>query len=341
MSEPEFDWNLGEPGGISENAKQDEDTTGDNADDAGDKKSEPARDDAGRFVAATGADDSDAGGEEVQLQGDDAEDQSGQLILGKFKTQEALQEAYVNLEKMAGAKGSEVGDLRKELDAIKAQLDKPAEAQQEYAPVDNQTIEALDELAASNPLQAAQWALQYQPLLYDRVMETWFETDARGASRFETQLTLSSYQKELTDNLAPTLKPLQQETQQREFGAAWASVADKYPDIDTHADAMLEAAAGVPEIVQVLQSGDQASKARMIENLLFLARGRQADQVVDAKTAAGQAQRAQDAADKAAASVASASSNQTRGEKSNVASWKEQFLKEPSTNIWQGLETKK
>lgn len=333
MSEPEFDWSLGDAETTS-TVEDDGHTENDDSD------TDQARDPRGRFVAKEASGDSKDGSPDNSDKGTAGESkQDDDLLLGKFKSVDDLAEAYKNLEKHAGSQGNELGDLRKQVEEIKTKVDREPEPQ--YAAVDTETINALDELAEKNPVEAARWALQYQPLLYDRVMEVWFGNDPRGASRFETSLTLGAAKQEWVKEIAPALQPLQRQSQEQEFARAWATVGQKYPDMESHAEAMLEAAKTAPELAAALQSGDMASKERLIENLLFLARGRQADTLASAAVEAARTQKTKAQSEKLAAAVASGSSKEAREEKTGIAAWKEQFVQAPETSIWAGLETAK
>lgn len=264
--------------------------------------------------------------------------EEGELILGKFKSQEDLAQAYEHLESLAGRQGQEFGELRRELQEMRQSLQ--GSSNEDYVPIDDQTASAVDELAESNPQQAAAWALEHQPLLYERVMDIWFQNDPRSAGRFENGLMLRQMRDDITASIGPAVAPLQAQAQERAFAEAWANVAQKYPDMSSHGEAMLEAAKTVPELSHALTTGDAASKERLIENLLFLARGREADRFAAAAAETGRGQATDAIAEKIAAAVATGSHAQASGEKTPIEAWKDNFLAEPSTSIWSGLERK-
>lgn len=329
MSE-DFDWSLGESAEATstENGVVEE-VHEPGVSDQGDRQ----RDANGRFVASK-ADEGVAGGDDAD---GEADEQVGDLILGKFKSVDDLVAAYQNAEQRLGSQGNELGELRKAVEALSEKLPEHTE-QQQYAPVDENTVSALDELAEANPQQAAIWALQNQPVLYDRVMEIWFANDPRSAGRFENGLALAQIEQKISQQVAP----FQADTQQRQFAVAWSNVAAKHPDFASLETGIQEAAEAAPELAQALQTGDVAAKERLIENLYRLAKGMQADTLAAAAAEKAKQQSSQTEAEKLKAGVASASAAQSRGEKGGIQSWKEKaFLDAPATSIWEGLERAK
>jgi hypothetical protein len=355
----DFDWSLGveeddtidKPTPVSERGAKlaetnrlnvqsqapEEDDQGDAHDDAADDSGDAAEQ---RDASEVGG--GDAAGEDEGDSGDDGG--SDALILGKFKTQGELEKAYREAEQRLGQQSNEVGQLRRDLDEQKGAIS--AMQSSSNAPqITDDLVSQVDELASENPQGAAMWALENQPLLYNRVMQIWAGTDPLGAGRFENALMRDQMQQEMTEQFekkyGSTVSTVTEQTQASQFDTAWRAVATKVPDLADRADAMMEAAAAAPELAAALQSGDVASKERLIENLYWLAKGKQADHLAAAATDLGRQQQKDASARKRGASVASGSSAQARGEKTNIESWKEQFLEAPSTSIADNLREKR
>jgi hypothetical protein len=318
---PEFDFDaaLAAKGLVPDETTQEEVTTEASAEESTTPDERP-RDEQGRFIA--------------QQPTEAAPEESGEsLIAGKFKSVEELAAAYQELESFKGRQGSELGELRREIQELRESQQTPQQ-QEQYVPVSNELVSQIDELADVNPQQAAVWSLANQPLLYDRVMETWFENDPRGASRFEMALMRAELEAEVKEQIAPIQAPIQQQTAEAQFAQAWASVTKKFPDMN--GEAVLEAAQAAPEIAEALQHGDVATKERMIENLYWLAKGRQADSVTATTAAAVAESAAQVVQQKLEAQVVSGSSAATRGDTVDpITAWKQRLLAESSTSIFE------
>jgi hypothetical protein len=297
------------------------------------------RDERGRFASQQT---DGEGADEAQTEQGETGDEQG-LILGKFKSVDDLVQSYQEAERRLSTQGNEVGTLRQELaemrgalSQIQSRSDEPQQAQ-----ITEDLVSQVDELAVNNPQGAATWALENQPLLYNRVMQIWATNDPLAASRFEGALMREQLKQEMeeriTQQYGPVAQTVTEQTQASQFDSAWKTVATKYPDLATYGQHMMDAAASAPELAQSLQTGDVPSKERLIENLYWLAKGRQADTIAAAATDLGRQQQQQTAAEKRSAAVASGSSSQARGEKTNIESWKEQFLEAPTTSIADGL----
>lgn len=309
----------------------------DQGDDQGAGTEQRARNEKGQFVAAAAveevADDDEGAAEgDEQAAGDDQA-----LILGKFRSREELERSYLELENRLGSQGDEVGTLRNEVRQMRDALQ-----QTPQQPVTEALIEQVEAVAEENPAGAAIWALENQPMLYDRVMETWYENDPRRAAAFERQLEMAQLRQEMDTKLAPVAQPIAQQQQQASFNEAWAATAQKYPDMKEIATAMSETAQYAPEIVAALQSGETpvAEKQRLVENLYWLTKGRQADTTAAAAVDLGRQQATTAAAEKAAAAVVTGTAPPANaGTADPIRAWKEAMIAEPSTSIFGGIST--
>lgn len=289
------------------------------------------------------ADDTDGAGE---AEAPEEAPAAPELILGKFKSQEALQEAYENLERFSGQRNQEIGSLREELAELRGAVNaRPTQTPEPPGMVPDWLETGLSD----NPRDTMVWIMENQPHLYDTALNTWAEMGPQAtiaAGRFDnlvererTKFELAQQSEQLREQVAPVAQSYQEQAQQAQFNTAFLTVADKYPAMKdpSFADKMMETAAAAPELAAALQSGDVASKARMVENLYYLTMGRQADNIRDTAAQQGRNAAQQLVDEKLSAGVATGSSTTARGEKTAVESWKEQFLGAPNTSILNGL----
>ena len=78
-----------------------------------------------------------------------AEEEGERLLAGKYRSPEALEQAYLEAQRLLGSLRSDQGELR-------SQLEQLTEAVQQSRP---QTVQDFDALLASDPQQAALYAL--------------------------------------------------------------------------------------------------------------------------------------------------------------------------------------
>lgn len=196
------------------------------------------RDEQGRFVAET----------PVEPAEQDAP------ILGKFRTVDDLASSYQNLE-------SEFSRTRAEISELRQQLGQQAQTQR-AAPLTQETTAALDQFTEQNPTGAAMWALQNDTsgVLYERVMENWFDMDPKGASRFERALERQTMEAQVAQRIAP----FEQQRQQQEFARDWYAVAQRHPDISEHSQSIMEVAQRSPKIAGLLWGNDTTSEDRQV-----------------------------------------------------------------------------
>lgn len=254
---------------------------------------------------------------------EEEEEEETSLIGGKFKTQEDLLRAYEEAQRKIGEQGGELGELRRlreEFEQFAASFDE--EENEQMSP---QEVSAYSDQIEENAAQVAVWALQNgQDLLYDQAIRHLYETgDLFTANRLEQARMMAAMQAEMRNTIEPISAPVQRMTQNQEFNEAWKTVSTKLPELNKFADAIMEAAQSAPEVVGALREGNMAAKERVIENLYWLAKGRQAETFQEAakevaKEAAEENHRA-----KAEATVASASSSPTRGDTGKT--WKDEL----------------
>lgn len=226
-------------------------------------RSEPARDEKGRFVAK------------------DA-DPDLEKYLERFggDVDKALR-AAVEADRMIGRQGQQMGELQKQLRELQESLSQPPEPQ---APqITQETVDWFDDqIASRGPQAAAVWALQNDPagpdgVFYGRAMEAWFDESPREAAAFQTRVEVVR----ATHALQAQQLPLYEQAAKQEFAAAWRSLQAEIPDLadPAIAESMLKAAEEAPEVLSGLQSGDPDDRKRVIRTLYRLAKFEEANRL--------------------------------------------------------------
>lgn len=274
---------------------------------------EQPRDESGRFAAQA---------EEV-AETEEAPAEEPELIAGRFKSTDDLAKSYLSLEEKFKERDSELGELRQ----LREQLEQQ-QTQTPAVPLNQDTVDWFDEQIEQNPYGAAVWALQSDPsgVLYDRAMESWYDVQPRQAAAFERHREMAEMAQAFDQRVSSVAAPVEQQAQQNAFVAAWANVAQRHSDLPEHAEAILEAAQQAPEIVSLLKTATPEAQERVIENLLFLSKGKQATSLGQAAQdmAVQQAQETQAA--KAQSFVASSGQRQEPDTTSAVDRWFEEVL---------------
>lgn len=210
-----------------------------------------------------------------------------QKYLAKYDgdTEKALR-AAVEAQSLLGRQGSELGDVRKELQELKSMLE-PEPVEQ--FPVTDDLVSQVQQAAYDNGAQAAMWALQNQPSLYETAIRTWAEYDPVSATRFDTDRRNEAYQYQMQAQIAPVIAPVIATTNRDKFLQAWGQVKESIaPDLDQHGPALLELAKESPEVIAVLENGDPESRVKVIQSLYWMAKGRASAPLSEAAQAAQQ-----------------------------------------------------
>lgn len=181
--------------------------------------------------------------------------------LGKALT--ALQES----QSLIGRQGNEVGELRKELEALRQSLEQTAQPQQPVyvGPYVNDIEE--------NPQGLVMEALERgDGQTLQRAMRAWAELgpgEAFEATMFANQLAEYQRQAEAQQAAAP-----QPDTQSVTMEQAMAGVKERHPDAAQYAEEVASIQESFPTLRDELQYGDPVQKARAFEQLLVIAKGR-------------------------------------------------------------------
>lgn len=222
-------------------------------------------------------------------------EETEQLLAGKYKDVGALEAAYLEAQAALGRQGSELGQLRKleqEMQSLRESL--PAQPQQ--AAYDSGS---LDEYLAQNPQQIPAFAEQAiatgDGYAYQRALAAWGEYDSVGAMDFHARKVSEANMSQLREELAPVVAGVQRQQTTNEMALAYETMAQNHTDFNTVMNGVSQATLDgfPPEVLQALQTGDQASKERVLETLYRWTKAEQAGTLTEAATAAV-AQAAQD-----------------------------------------------
>lgn len=208
------------------------------------------------------------------------EDADVQALLQKYGGNvDAALRAAVHAQRLIGEKGSELGQLKKQMEAGQAPGDEEAgeyddllyDDQQEYAFESRDAFQDhLYEIMDEDPAQAAELARRSGDReLYDEALENWHAEDPRAAARYERTLEL---------NQRDALRDYQ--AQQTAIGTAqlneaYSNVSSRFRDFGELEGKMAEVAQ-TPEGMAVLagmSSSSVSAKERSIVALYSLARG--------------------------------------------------------------------
>ena len=194
--------------------------------------------------------------------------------------------AAVEAQELIGRQGGELGELRKTLETLNERL-----AQPETPRLDQGTVDWFDEQASENPYGAAMWAMQNDPsgTLYERAMDTWFDTNPRQAAAFERQQEIGQLRKEFEDKLSEQTGPLLQQTTRAELARAFTDAMRSHPESqDDLGEMILAAAQNAPAVTRALmneaENGDYQTKVEVFDSLIARAQGRSLAQVKQASS---------------------------------------------------------
>ena len=177
----------------------------------------------------------------------------------------ALQ-AAVAAQRKLGELGNELGQQRQE-NAEYQQILTEIEALKQQRQQPPMPVDWIDEQIAANPASAREYAVQAlnsnQPLLYERIMRQWYETDPYAAQDFQSALRVEQVKREL-----------QAQAPQRDEGiqmqAALQQVLAEHPEFTQYADGLEAVITKYPAAAAGLRGGQQ-EKQQAIETLFALA----------------------------------------------------------------------
>lgn len=267
-----------------------------------------------------------------------------EVILGKFKSKEELEKAYVNLEKAYGSRAEEVNERRRleqELAELRGQVTAYTSTAQRPVqdPITQATVDQIDESVFENPQGTVEWVLKNQPALYERAIQTWGQVDPLAATRYDTSLRLQAQQQAFDARLAATTQPAAALAKERQLSDAWTMVATNRPDLVPYANDLEVTLAANPWASTSLQNAASPQEAAaIIENLLYTTKGRSSEAVQEATEGAASEQQAAARSAKQRAGVSMPVNGGERAPRTAVSDLKKSMLATSPTSIHDELE---
>lgn len=233
----------------------------------------------------------------------------------------------VEAQGLIGRQGQELGELRKEVEAIRAgQQGQPKQPQ----PFPGDLDDAIEE----NPSEVAKWALeQNQAGVYNAAMISWYEENPRDAGRFERALEMDMMRRELEENFRPVIEPARQQTQARTMAQAQQDLRVSYPDLDSILESATEAEVQGLDATVIRQLQETNPKAALETIYRWVKAGRPPE-----PQAASPEQQAAARAVKRDAAVVNTSSTPVREDKGNYDRLKEFMLAPDAHSVSHGLQ---
>ena len=195
-----------------------------------------------------------------------------QLLAGKFKTQEDLEQAYKNLEQKLG--DPERLDLQ--IRQLEERLSRYEQADEDAGiEINQETVSWFDDAVGKSPQQAAVWALENDKtgVLYERAMEAWYDDSPRQAARFEQDLAIRNLAQEWEKRLGQQTAPYEEMASKTAISQAWAQATPEMTRLGVQPAQIVEAAKTVPQLAEGLKTGTAEERAGTIRNLAYLAAG--------------------------------------------------------------------
>lgn len=239
-----------------------------------------------------------------------------------------LQEQLAAKESMIGRQSTDVGELRAELDALRAQVNATPQAAPQQAPQEVIT----QDMIINDPARATQLAFkQNNGAALAEALANWKEEDPFAAASWRADTLLEQQQAEfdarlaeLNKEVAKVKEPLAKNEEQAAWSNAFLEMQKSYPDFlqadetgKTNAQRLLEEVAPqFPTIARLIAEGDVTAKVEGLTLLYDKGKlGNPAQVAAELQTAAEEAA-AQAAAQRAAA--ASVNGQATAGQGSEV-----------------------
>jgi hypothetical protein len=293
---------------------------------AGLPTSEPAEEEAA--VEETAPVEPEPAQSEQEETSEQAPPERGRLLGTKYENVEELERAYWEMQDVLTRQGAELGELRQltqEVGLLREQMAAPQQQPPQY------NADELDEWMAINPHQIpalAQQGLDTQDgALYARAINAWSELDRVGAMDFHARAVSKAEISQLREELAPALQGMAQRQTSDQFEEAFNTKTAEHPDFAQVIGSITEQTLdSFPrEILGALQTGDQASKERVLETLYRWVKAEQAGDLNVAATEAARQSAEDIRQERQQAAVATPGTSQTREPTTGVGAFREAF----------------
>ncbi len=186
-------------------------------------------------------------------------------------TQKAL-EAAIEAQSLIGRQGQELGAIRQELQTFREQFTPEAEQVNPFRDEGTAQNWAEEMAYSENWREGAQWALENNSPLYETIMEGAYATNPKDAARFEMIQAQQYQQRQILDQIGPTIAPMVAASHAQQFSGQWNALKESYPDIDEVAPRMMEVAQSRPDLVAALKDPNVMSQRQVITDLYALAK---------------------------------------------------------------------
>lgn len=232
--------------------------------------------------------------------------------------------AAVEAQELLGRQGSELGDLRKEIQALSERI--PEQDDDQYVPMDDSTMNWFDQAMEENPVQAMEWARQNDPTgtYYNRGLQAWMDLSPAQAVTYQQAVIAKQLREEFKAELGQHTKPLQAQADQQTVAAAWAKAKQDIPDLEQHAEAILAEAKETPEILRGADTLEQ--KVVALHKLYRLVKGSAATSLETARETAETEQKAQNRAAKLSGTTPATKAVAPEPEVDENEQWARDFL---------------
>ncbi len=254
-----------------------------------------------------------------------------QLLAGKYKTVDDLEHAYTEAQKKISELGNTRSQTEQEMHQLRSEFEQMrGQIQQPQPMLDQATVDWFDNLAVENPQQAVAWSLQaQQPHLFDRAMNTWYETQPRQAAAFERAVERDQLRAEFQQSVQPVQQTVAAQTETAEIAQAIQNITSADERLLPLSDELPGLAERYPAVAAALKSPDFAGKQQAVEALFKIALSERTDTLTQADQQARQTETEEAQQARAQAAVASGTTSTERTtETSNIDRFRQDFRQE-------------
>lgn len=200
--------------------------------------------------------------------------------------QRKLLQALIEKESMIGRQATEMGELRSLVERVDQRIQSWEDEPEPVgpAPIDQSQFQALLD---QSPRQALAFAINQghgpDTPLYDYALQAWADSgdpkDAFEAAQTDSRIRMTLLQEQHRLELQQLYAPIQQQMQQQQVASTWneafVSVANRTPDINELLPVIGEIAQSSATFKRALMEAPSVQeKARIIEEMVYVARGR-------------------------------------------------------------------
>ena len=260
------------------------------------------------------------------------------LLAGKYKSVEELERAYADMQEVLGRQGSELNalrDVQQEMGLLREQLTQPARPSFNSDEMSSYLLENPQQIpaAAQQGLDTGNWDL------YRSAISAWNDVDPLGAYDFHARVVSAADVNALRAEMAPFLENVQRTSVQHDFESAFETKSREHPDFAQVINAITdETIQGFPpETLAALQTGDQASKERVLETLYRWVKAEQAGTLTEAAQSAVRQSVEESRQERQQAVVASAGTSTSREPVTGIDAYRQAFVESDAYKKAAGL----